>query len=46
MRPLAEWVAGRSVPPVEIILKAVDVLVDEPASFRGEPLMERPDTRE
>ncbi|HUQ26357.1 MAG TPA: hypothetical protein VM140_11860 [Burkholderiales bacterium] len=43
---LGEWITGQSVPPAEIILKAVDVLIDEPAGFLGEPSFERPGTRE
>jgi hypothetical protein len=30
---LADWIAGRYVPPAEIILKAVSPLIDEPAEF-------------
>lgn len=42
---LADWVAGKSVPPVEIILRAVDVLIGEPASFLGEASLGRSGTR-
>ncbi|MEA3192475.1 MAG: hypothetical protein QOD26_808 [Betaproteobacteria bacterium] len=43
---LAEWIAGRSVPPVETILKAVDLLVDDPGSFLSPSLLERPGTHD
>lgn len=45
---LADWMVGRSVPPVEIVLKAAGVLIDEPAASvsRGDPLAERRGTRE
>jgi hypothetical protein len=39
---LADWTAGRSVPPAEVILKAVSLLVDEPATFSRDPSLERP----
>lgn len=38
---LADWIAGKSVPPVETVLKAVDVLIDGPTSFLGEPSIAR-----
>ncbi len=30
---LGDWLAGKFVPPVEVILKTVSLLVDEPATF-------------
>ena len=34
---LAEWLSGRHVPPVEIIMKAVTPLLSEPAPFPSGP---------
>lgn len=30
---LAVWIAGKEVPPATVILKAVELLIDEPVSF-------------
>ena len=38
---LALWIAGHQAPPSEIILKAFDLLVDEPASFWRETLKDQ-----
>ena len=34
---LAEWIRGRHVPPAEVILRVVSLLVDEPTTFWREP---------
>ena len=43
---LGDWVAGRFVPPVEVILKTVSLLVDEPATFWRDPSAEHSGTRQ
>lgn len=39
---LGEWIAGKDVPPAEVILKAVVPLTDEPALQLASVASERP----
>jgi hypothetical protein len=34
---LGDWIQGRNVPPPEVILRVVSLLVDEPTTFWREP---------
>ena len=41
---LAEWLNGKSVPPIDLIMKAVSPLIDDPEYVAGEeiPASRRP----
>lgn len=41
---LGHWLAGRSVPPAETVLKAIAPLVDEAATLLRDPAISRPRT--
>lgn len=34
---VADWMAGKAVPPADVIVKAVDPLIGAPASFWRDP---------
>ena len=40
---VGEFIQGKLVPPAEVILKAIEPLIDSPASEWRDPLEQRPD---